>query len=276
LSHIPTPEKIGEQATQFLSEWGVKGTILFCMVTGSHAYNLAHEDSDLDYLGLYAFDTIEFLALNNNLPRESLSTQPETHPEKDDITLHEAGHFAMLLAKGNPFIVESLFATKHVHTTPYWEKLRGLRQTVLNQRTVDQYLSYCKNQIIRHEKKPLPGKRVYHIIRMLYEALHIIEGRTPVVCFPPGPELELMKKVRADAFKEDELTKLINELYSSVASKPKDHLPKGPDEKLISDWLVNLRLNLLEEPKHLAAKAYFETAPTSTSSSFSTSTSNFC
>jgi len=244
------PTQLKNQAYQFLSDSGVKGTVLYCQVTGSYAYNLAHEDSDVDYLGVYVFDTLEFLSLNNNLPREALATQPETHPDRDDISLHEIGHFAQLLAKGNPFMVESLFAEKNVYRTPHWEKLTAsIRNTTLNQRTVEQYLSYCKHQWKRHEKKPLPGKRLYHIVRLLYEALNIIEGRTPCVFFPEGPQLELMKKIRTESLSGESLQKKVDDLFLLVEGKDKSHLLAEPDEELISDWLVATRLNFVDAEK---------------------------
>jgi hypothetical protein len=39
------------RAKGFLDQNEVHGTVLFCMVTGSRAYNLDNHKSDTDYLG---------------------------------------------------------------------------------------------------------------------------------------------------------------------------------------------------------------------------------
>ena len=42
------------EAKKFLESRKIKGEILFCMVSGSQVYDLAHaESSDIDYLGVY-------------------------------------------------------------------------------------------------------------------------------------------------------------------------------------------------------------------------------
>ena len=43
-----------EEAQKFLRARGIsKGIVLFTMITGSSAYNLSDENSDMDFLGVY-------------------------------------------------------------------------------------------------------------------------------------------------------------------------------------------------------------------------------
>jgi len=79
------------------------------------------------------------------------------------------------------------------------------------------------------------------------EYIILLEGRSPVVSFKEGPELELMKKIRSEKCSEEFLQKTISDLFSLVESKDKSGLPVGPDEKLISDWLVAVRLSFLNQ-----------------------------
>jgi predicted nucleotidyltransferase len=163
-----------------------RGTIIFCMVTGSQAYGVANEKSDVDYLGMlfknkpnnflicfkftflgvYLFDGPELLSFNHTLPKDPLSTLPGS---EIDVTLYEVKQFAQLLAKGNPFCVESVFAKNYCYSTQQWEEMKLMRKTLLNKLTVEQFLSYCENQKKKmfEAKKPLVGKRVYHIVRYI-------------------------------------------------------------------------------------------------------------
>eukprot|EP01126_Amoeba_proteus_P023759 TRINITY_DN2387_c0_g2_i10.p1 TRINITY_DN2387_c0_g2~~TRINITY_DN2387_c0_g2_i10.p1 ORF type:complete len:168 (+),score=24.22 TRINITY_DN2387_c0_g2_i10:116-619(+) len=156
-------------ANAFLEKHKVKGNVLFGMVTGSRAYNLDNKDSDTDYLGVYLFETEEFLSFFNNLPKDSLSTVPDSEGELDT-TLHEVKQFVQLLIKGNPFAVQVVFTTKLCYTTKSWEELFQMRKTFLNKRTVSQFLNYCEKQRKRHErKKNAWQKNISHcqvIIRM--------------------------------------------------------------------------------------------------------------
>lgn len=87
-----------QEVQNLLKRFHVKGTVIFAAVSGSHAYNLNNETSDVDYLGVYVADTIEYLLLNN-LPREALVTRP--HDPKPDMNVYEIGQFLKLLIEGN-------------------------------------------------------------------------------------------------------------------------------------------------------------------------------
>lgn len=55
------------------------------------------------------------------------------------MTLHEAGRFAQLLLKGNPFVLEMLFAKKRdgaIYSTPEWDELINIefKKSTLTQR----------------------------------------------------------------------------------------------------------------------------------------------
>ena len=67
--------------------------VLLSGVVGSTAYGLATEDSDVDWLGVYAAPTEKILGLHP--PQESIvSTAP-------DITYHEAGKYCRLAPDEN-------------------------------------------------------------------------------------------------------------------------------------------------------------------------------
>jgi len=93
-------------------------TLLFSTVTGSHQYGmfstkylcemdinkyclvcvgLAHNSSDIDYAGVYVYDTREFLSITNTLPSAPLGNLPTQEP---DYRLYEAKQFVQLLVEG--------------------------------------------------------------------------------------------------------------------------------------------------------------------------------
>jgi len=85
---------------------------------------------------------------------------------------------------GNPFAIDTLFCERNCYMSKSWKDLRQLRHRVLSKRTIHQYLSYIEKQLKKHEKKAMAGKRIYHTIRLLYEARRIIQGQDPKVFWP--------------------------------------------------------------------------------------------
>jgi len=55
--------------------------------------------------------------------------------------------------------------------------------------------------------------------------------------------------IRADKRSAEELAQLVNSLFQSIQGRSWDHLPKEPDEDLISNWLVELRLEILHKKR---------------------------
>jgi len=84
---------------------------------------------------------------------------------------------------------------------------------------------------------------------LLHEAVFIANGQEPTVWFEPGPELEQMQAIRAEDMSVTELEQLVEFLFEKVKERePWTHLPAGPDEALLSNWLVKLRLYYLNHP----------------------------
>eukprot|EP01124_Arcella_intermedia_P016036 TRINITY_DN22569_c0_g1_i1.p1 TRINITY_DN22569_c0_g1~~TRINITY_DN22569_c0_g1_i1.p1 ORF type:complete len:246 (+),score=56.79 TRINITY_DN22569_c0_g1_i1:62-799(+) len=232
----------------FLASHSVKGRLIFAMITGSSAYNLANQHSDLDYVGVYIYDVLQFLSMDNNLPKDALATLPTAPQDATDVTLYEIGQFAQLLMKGNPFCIEAVFCRSLRYTTEDWDDLQKIRTTLLNQRTVRQYLSYSRNQWKQHlEKKKKKGKRLYHIVRLLCEARRIVMGQEPLVWVPEGKELDLLKSIKTDQVAGEELNKIISDLFQEIESlEPWNNIPAQPDELLLSNWVVKSRLKQLK------------------------------
>jgi predicted nucleotidyltransferase len=70
------------------------------MVGGSRAYNLATELSDIDYVGVYSFDTSTVLSMSKpaRVPSAPLSTLPNS--DGPDVTLYEVKQYLLQLCKG--------------------------------------------------------------------------------------------------------------------------------------------------------------------------------
>ena len=81
-------------------------------------------------------------------------------------------------------MIETLFTERHYASTEAFDRLRALRHEVLTKTLVEEFLSYIRGQMVVHQKKGLKGKRVYHVIRLLYELNRIVGGESPWIAFP--------------------------------------------------------------------------------------------
>eukprot|EP01129_Flabellula_baltica_P001540 TRINITY_DN1149_c3_g1_i1.p1 TRINITY_DN1149_c3_g1~~TRINITY_DN1149_c3_g1_i1.p1 ORF type:complete len:247 (+),score=49.26 TRINITY_DN1149_c3_g1_i1:28-768(+) len=244
------PQSCLNEATRFLSKHNVNGTILFSSVTGSKAYNLSGPESDTDYLGVYMFDTQTFLEIGHDLPTSPLNTLL-TETEIEDFMLYEIQQYAKYLCEGNPFCVEAVFAKQFLYKNDIWDELYNIRSTLINKLSVEKFVSYSVNQLRKHlNKKHLPGKRTYHIIRLLFEARRLANGSEPVVFFEEGEERTTLATIRADEVSDERLSEMVDELVNEIETILKENLiPDEPDTAMINDWLVRNRIkNFNENP----------------------------
>lgn len=124
------------------------GELIFAQRSGSWSFNLSLPTSDKDYFGVFvAPDPL-------HIPTQSFDhTVPGSD---DDWVVYELGKYVELVLKGNPKVVEPLFATHYTFTTPTWDRVAAfLRPLVINRTTVAQYTSFAS-----FEMKDALGKKV--------------------------------------------------------------------------------------------------------------------
>jgi hypothetical protein len=136
-------------------------TLLYQVLSGSHATGLVTETSDFDWRGVYQAPTVAFLGLTQ--PKETIEIEP-------DQTYWELGHFARLCLRGNPNIMELLWIDERV-TSPVMEEIRAMRTSFFTTSMVAAYLGWVtkERRILanpEYEDK-LTSKRGSHLVRLL-------------------------------------------------------------------------------------------------------------
>lgn len=114
--------------------------ILLLGVTGSRAYDIAHEGSDTDYTGVFAAPTRDVLGLGRL--RETLLVTG------GDGVLHEAGKAVRLLLQCNPSMLELLWLPAYEIAEPLGLQLVSIRRSFLSQYLVKRsYLEFADAQL---------------------------------------------------------------------------------------------------------------------------------
>lgn len=219
-------------------------------VVGSQAYGLAHENSDVDRLGIYAAEPEWFFTLRE--PKGSIVT---THP---DSTLHEARKFCQLALQCNPSVLELLWLDSHEIKTAEASFLISIRNAFLSRKRVrDAYLGYANQQAQRIQrnhiadadetviaKRTRVAKHARHVYRLLEQGISLwTHGTFSVRVRHPD---KVMAFGEAVAMGDTDLLaqrfRVVEQLFDTIDTA----LPEHPHRHVIEMWLLNLRMNQLE------------------------------
>lgn len=211
-------------------------TILLGRV-GSHAYGLAHEASDEDFLGVFVAPTSEIAGLHWSTARE---TQSQSSPgnESNDSTLHEVGKYMRLALKSNPTVTELLWLDDYIYEQPAGSALLTIRESFLSKKYVtDAYRGYAHQQLQKFittgEWKP---KHARHCLRLIHQGLGALKtGVVQVRVEDPQIYWDLAEMAPDDVV---ELLKRELEKFDETFSSP---LRELPDDSAASGLLYTMR-----------------------------------
>jgi uncharacterized protein len=218
--------------------------VLLSGIVGSTAYGLAHKDSDVDRLSLYAAPTKEFHGLHR--PQESVVTK------NPDVTAHEVAKWCRLALSGNPTVAELVWLPDELYElrTPHGDELIGIRTAFLSAKRVrDSYFGYATQQFSRLESRndgtfgpdlaKRTAKHARHMYRLLIQGLELwttgsltIRLENPDVVHSFGARIALGDIHYARQVLSD---------YEEAFNRTRTVLPDVPDEAAVEDWLRRVR-----------------------------------
>lgn len=244
-------------------------------IVGSTAYGLAHDDSDVDRLGIFIEPTASFLGLDGVPTRR----QSWKQPGDDDRTLHEVGKYAAKVLGGNPTFTELLWLPNHLYTTvtPIGAELVDMRNAFLAAGPVrDSYLGYATQQFRKFDvrggsfssdTRKRTEKHARHMARLLLQGLHAwMTGEIVVNLRFLGNHFDFYRTMLIDALQwsrfdeHRDLPQLVTAFGRSVAGgdttaaevlmrdvevqmdATNTPLPNEPDREVIDRWLRKTRV----------------------------------
>ena len=215
-------------------------------VTGSTAYGLNTENSDVDIKGIYLLPTRKVLEMGFD-PQHT--TRDNTDP---DWVYHEVGKFMKLVVSGNPTVTELLYLNEYTELSPIGQMLIDNRDAFLSTKAVmNAYRGYAFSQAKRLNNRTEQGldgydsslknrfaKHTRHCFRLLMQARQLLEtGRLDVKVTPEQREyLFAMGEKTAD--------EVVNEFMrqDSEFENIKSVLPDEPDMKKLNEILYDIRM----------------------------------
>jgi len=250
----------------------------FYVISGSHLYGYASEDSDIDIRGFhiapgYKYMTLqspkEQYELNDFYNFESFDKKTEYHDGKIDLVSYELKKFGILLSKLNFNVVEWLLSADNTIYTKNAYSI-GKLCYIINKYphgTAKHYYGMAKSNYKRWLCKDGKGrytptkKKYLYVFRGLLGALYSLEGRiNPNIEDMAWCNLldndELNIKVQNSVHRlvqlskeqtslsdtlRDECDELINLLFERVEAKEFPRIDKKSLVKEIDDWMLECR-----------------------------------
>lgn len=221
--------------------------VLLKGVVGSTAYGLNHENSDVDYMGVFAAPTSEVLGLND--VKESVVTKDP------DTTLHEAKKFAMLCLNGNPSVSELLWLDRYEEVSDLGAELLNLRVDFLSKARVrDAYLGYATSQFTRlkdrgdgsfsADTRKRTEKHARHLVRLVEQGYRlytngelVVDLRSSASEITPERVFELGQAIAQDPARGEKYMRMA-EIRFDRAHSP---LAERPNREAVERWLIRVR-----------------------------------
>lgn len=214
--------------------------LLYALVSGSHCYGIATENSDIDIRFVFAGSEKHYLGFSN-IDHITIGSE--------DIFGYELKKYAKLAAAGNPSVLETLFVdSKNVlYVHDFFKPFLENRKEFLSQLCYNPYVQYAKNQI----------KKATLTTPEIIEQLEDYENRIKVnnVSFPIGSISQKTRDLVDITNKDYTIGKLVDEYtkfkqskfpFSDLGNKRKQLVKKyGYDTKNYSH-AIRLLSNCLE------------------------------
>lgn len=206
-------------------------------VTGSVAYGLDTEFSDVDIKGIFVAPTSKVLSLNK--PKESVD---HTDP---DWAYHEIEKYIKLAMGGNPTILELLFLEDYTTLTDAGKMLVDNREHFLSNTVRRSYGGYCLSQARKlnargnygHGRNNRFSKHSRHLMRLLMQGKELLETGKITIRVTP----EMRKQIFEFGEKEvDEVVSIFSEEFNKF-DNIKSVLPDKPNREKINEILLDIR-----------------------------------
>lgn len=216
-------------------------------VTGSIAYGLATENSDVDTKGVYLLPTKDVLAIGFN---QEKTTKDGVNP---DFVYHEVGKFMKLVIAGNPTVTELLYLEDYTILTSVGQMLIDNRSAFLSTRAVlNAYRGYAKSQALRLNNRTQQGldgydsalknrfaKHTRHLIRLLWQTEELIT--TGILNLRLSPDQRDFCFQMGEKTAGEVVDYFVKQDKKLIALENKSVLPEKPDIDILNEVLYRIR-----------------------------------
>ncbi|QGH75143.1 nucleotidyltransferase [Mycobacterium phage DirkDirk] len=226
---------------------------------GSFAHGLNREDSDHDYIGIYADPPEALIGLKPLAGAIRDRDKPEgvkSEPGDSETQFYGLRKYVSLVCQGNPTVMTLLF-TPNLRS-PDMIGLQANARMFLSKRLAARHMGYADSMYARLTGKKAPRtnrpeliakhgydtKAAFHAVRLLMQGHEMLITHNMVM---PMIEQErgYLLSIRNGEVPEAEVLREIEHWRSLIqAAEQRTTLPDGPDMERINAWLVGVHREL--------------------------------
>ena len=146
--------------------------MIFASLSGAHLYGFPSPDSDFDLRGIHVLPARLSLGL---LPTEETVENSYVEEGKElDIVTHDVRKFFLLMLKHNGYVLEQLYSSLVIHTSPEHQELRAIAPGCITRFHSQHYLGFFRTQWRLFEKSQ-QAKPLLYAYRVLLTGIHLMQ-----------------------------------------------------------------------------------------------------
>lgn len=213
--------------------------IIFKTLAGSRLYGYHRVNSDYDYRGVFIAPIEEIAGLAQRQDtRESIET--DNNGETSDTVYYELRKFCKLALKGNPNILEILFAPVELWQTssPDWIPFYAKRHAFLSQQLYHPYRGFMQSELHKLTSK-YETKQAANAWRLATQCIQILTMGD----FNPQlseENAQFMRAIREDTIPQETVMQALVYMFNTELPNAfiTTRLPEYPQSELISELCV--------------------------------------
>lgn len=232
--------------------------LLFATISGAHLYGFPSPDSDFDLRGAHVLPLEKVLGLS--VAEETVEDSRIIEGLEMDIVSHDVRKFFALLLKKNGYVLEQLYSSLIVQTTPAHEELKRIAVGCVTRHHSHHYFGFAENQWkLFLKENPRRVKPLLYVYRVLLTGIFLMrsgrieadlrvlnaEFRLPFLdeLIVRKQEAEQIPLADADLdFHEKEYFRLRTVLQEAHDASALREVPAEETRAALNDLLVQVRL----------------------------------
>jgi predicted nucleotidyltransferase len=149
--------------------------LLFVTISGAHLYGFPSPDSDYDLRGAHILPVKEVVGLE--IGQETIEAAVVRDGLEIDLVTHDLKKFFSLLLRKNGYVLEQLYSSLVLRTSPEHEELNAIARNCLTRHHSHHYLGFAETQWkLFNKEHPRRVKPLLYVYRVLLTGIHLMRS----------------------------------------------------------------------------------------------------
>src|SRR4051812_26591819 len=149
--------------------------LLFSTISGAHLYGFPSPDSDYDLRGVHILPARGVVGLEPT--HDTIELSEERDGLEIDLVTHDVKKFFSLLLRRNGYVLEQLYSSLVIQSTPEHEELKTIARQCVTRHHSYHYLGFAQTQwALVNKESPPRAKALLYVYRVLLTGIHLMRA----------------------------------------------------------------------------------------------------